>query len=162
MVATMSARRRAEREGARQRIDRKIRLRVVVYLLIFLAMDVIVVVDGILIGSRSLVPVLTCAVGGVIVGVIASRMYSLSWDAVSTKVIGRLDTIGAVILVGYVLLAIFRSRLLDLWLDAPVLGVAGLAAVAGLMAGQVLGTRRGVRRVLRVVADRDAAEPAAG
>lgn len=48
--------------------------------------------------------------------------------------------------------SLFRGDLLDLWFDGPVLAVARLAALAGAMAGQVLGTSRGVRAVLQIVA----------
>jgi Kef-type K+ transport system membrane component KefB len=131
------------------------------YSLIFLVMVVLVVVDSVRIGSRSLPPVLACLAGGVVIGVIASRMFSLSWDTVSKKVIGKLDVVGAVVLVLYVAVSIFRSRLLGLWLEGPVLSVAGLAVLAGIMAGQVAGTRRGVVRVFRLLIGEQNASPAA-
>lgn len=131
------------------------------YSLIFLVMVVLVVVDSVRIGSRSLLPVLACLVGGVVVGVIASRMFSLSWDHVSKKVIGKLDVVGLVVLVLYVAVSIFRSRLLGLWFDGPVLSVAGLAVLAGIMAGQVVGTSRGVVRVFRLLIGEQNASPEA-
>lgn len=143
--------RRAARKRAAARVDRSIRLRVRIYTLIFLVMVVIVVVDGIAAGSASVLPVLACLVGGFVIGQVASRMFSLGWDKVSEKVVGRLDILGVVILLGYIALSIFRTKLLGLWLDGAVLGVASLAALAGIMAGQVLGTSRGVVRVFRIV-----------
>jgi hypothetical protein len=143
--------RRTARKRASARVDRSIRLRVRIYALIFLVMVVIVVMDAVAAGASSILPVLACLVGGFVIGQIASRMFSLSWDKVSEKVVGRLDVLGVIILLGYVTLSVFRTRLLGLWLDETVLGVASLAALAGIMAGQVLGTSRGVIRVFRIV-----------
>lgn len=140
------------RDLARRHVSRSIRMRVRIYALIFLVMTVVVVVDTIVIGPRSILPALACVAGGIVVGLVASRMLSLSWDAVSGTVVGRLDVIGGIVLVGYLAFSIFRGDLLDLWYDGPVLAVAGLAALAGAMAGQVLGTSRGVGAVLRIVA----------
>jgi hypothetical protein len=140
-----------DRDRAREHIDRPIRIRVRIYSLIFLVVAVIVVVETVGQGLRAVLPVLACAAGGLLVGIGASRMFHLSWDAVSKRVIGRLDVAGVVILVLYVLFSIFRTRIIDTWLDGPVVGVAGLAALAGVMAGQVVGTRRGLIRVFRMV-----------
>lgn len=136
----------------RARVDRPIRIRVRIYALIFVVLAVIVVVEAVGLGVRSVLPVLACLAGGLLVGGVASRMFRISWDAVSGRVIGRLDVVGGVVLVGYVLFSVFRTRLVGLWLEGDVAGVAGLAALAGVMAGQVLGTRRGVRRVFEIVA----------
>jgi hypothetical protein len=150
------------RAHAALHIARPIRLRVRIYFLIFLVMAGIVVVDGIRIGGASVLPVLASLVGGVVVGIIASRMFSLSWDHVSGKVVGKLDAVGAVILLAYLAFSIFKTKLLGVWFDGPVLGVAGLAALAGVMAGQVFGTGRGVKRVFTIVIGKaEEPEPAA-
>ena len=143
-----------QRARIREHVGKSIRVRVRVYALIFLVMAVLVILDVVRVGPRSVLPVLACVVGGALVGVLASRMFAMSWDTVSSSVVGKLDVIGGVILVLYILFSIFRSRLLGLWIEAPVLGVASLAALAGVMAGQVVGTGRGVRRVLVIVAGR--------
>ena len=135
----------------RQHIDRSIRIRVRIYSLIFLVVGVIVVAETVGQGLRAVLPVLACMAVGLVVGVAASRMFHLSWDAVSKRVIGRLDVVGGVILVLYVLFSVFRTRIIGFWFDGPVVGVAGLAALAGVMAGQVIGTGHGVRRVYRIV-----------
>lgn len=154
----MNKERRIARRRASAWVHRSIRLRVRIYTAIFLVMAVLVTVDSIRIGTGALLPVLACVLGGVVVGGFASRMFSLGWDHVSEKVVGKLDVVGVVILVCYVLVSIFRSRFLGLWLDGPVLSVAGLAALAGIMAGQVMGTSRGVVKVFKIlVGERDAA-----
>jgi hypothetical protein len=141
----------SRRDRARRRVDRPIRIRVTLYAVIFLGLAVVVVVDAVRIGGGSVLPVAVCLVAGLAVGAVASRMFRLSWDAVSGRVVGRLDAVGVVVLVLYVAFSIFRGRLVGLWFDAPVVGVAGLAVLAGVMAGQVLATRRGVIRVFEMI-----------
>lgn len=133
------------------RLDRSIRVRVRIYALIFLGTAVVTVVDTVGIGGSAVVPVLACFAGGAVAGVVVSRMFALSWDESSGTVVGRIDVIGAVILVAYLLLSIFRSTIVGLWFDAAVAGVAGLALLSGLMFGQVAGTRRGIRRVFELL-----------
>lgn len=144
-------RHKERRARAALHIAKPIRLRVRIYFLIFLVMAVIVVVDSVRIGGASVLPVLASLVGGAVVGIIASRMFSLSWDHVSGKVVGKLDAVGVVILLAYLAFSIFKSKLLGVWFDGPILGVAGLAALAGVMAGQVFGTGRGVARVFTIL-----------
>jgi len=146
-------------DQARSQVDRSIRLRVRIYALIFVVMAFVVLVDTVVIGSRAVLPVVASLVLGAVVGVLASRMFALSWDSVSGTVVGRLDVLGVVILVLYLAFSIFRGRLHDIFLDGPVLGVAGLAALAGVMPGQVFGTGRGVARVLAIVAGRSDGPP---
>jgi cytochrome c oxidase subunit IV len=139
------------RAQVRRHIDRSIRLRVTIYSVIFLVMTVIVVVDVLRIGGGAVLPVLLCLAGGLVVGLVVSRMFRIGWDAVSERVVGRIDVVGVVILVLYIAFSIFRGRLVGLWVDAPVVGVASLTVLAGVMAGQSLGTRQGVIRVFRIL-----------
>lgn len=139
------------RDDARDRVDRSIQLRVTLYTVIFLVMLVLVVIDIVRIGAQAVGPALVGLLVGLVVGGVASRMFRLSWDAVSGRVIGRLDLVGIVILVGYVLFSVFRTRVVELWFDGPVVGVTSLAVLAGVMAGQAFATRRGVIRVFEIV-----------
>jgi hypothetical protein len=148
-VADESARER--RAQVRQRIDRTIRFRVAIYSIIFLVMTALVVVDVVRIGATAVLPVLLCLLGGIVVGLGVSRMFRLGWDEVSERVVGRIDVVGVIILVCYIAFSIFRSRLVGLWVAAPVVGVASLAVLAGVMAGQAVGTRQGVIRVFRIL-----------
>ena len=150
----------AERARLTALVARSIRIRVAIYVAIFVVTTVVVVVESVGVGSASLLPVLACMVGGLLAGVLASRMFAINWDTVSGRVIGRVDALGVVILVGYAVLQILRGSLVDLWWDGPVVAPAALAALAGAMAGQAIGTRRGVIRILAIIAGRD--DPADG
>lgn len=112
---------------------------------------VVIVVDLVRLGIAVAVPVTAGLLGGVVIGVGASRMSRLSWDETQAKVIGNIDALGAVILVANLLLTVFRGALLAQWFSPEVVGAAGVAVLAGLMRAQVLGTVRGVVRVMQAV-----------
>jgi len=48
-------------------------------------------------------------IAGAALGVIASRIRRLEWDDQTSRVIARLDAIGAVILVGYIAAMLARD-----------------------------------------------------
>lgn len=125
-------------------VDRSLRLRILIYGGIALVAAGVVVVDLVRLGAQALLPVGGCAVVGVVVGVVASRIYRLSWDATAARVVGRVDVVGGILLVAYIALAVFRNRLVGFWVPGPVAGAAGFAALAGIMAGQVVGTVLGI------------------
>lgn len=139
------------RDRVRRRIDRSILLRLRIYAALFVVLAVIAVVDTVRAGAGAVPPVLGGFALGVVVGLVASRMFRLSWDTVSGRVIGAIDAAGAVVLVLYVLFSVFRTALLDVWLDGAVLTAAAVAALTGAMLGQVVGTGRGIAEVLRAV-----------
>lgn len=74
-----------------------------------------ILVDLARLGTAVAVPVAAGLLGGVVIGVGASRMSRLSWDESEAKVIGNIDALGAVILLAYVLLTVFRGKLLAQW-----------------------------------------------
>jgi hypothetical protein len=92
------------------------------------------------------------AVGGLLVGsavgIVASRTKRLQWDERTGRVISRIDRIGAVLLVAFLLSIIIRSWVLGHWVEGAALSALGLSITAGTLAGQALATRRGVREVL--------------
>lgn len=92
-------------------------MRVRIYALIVLVLTVIVVVETVGTGPRAILPVLACSVGGLVVGIVASRMFSPSRDSVGATVVGRLEVIGGVVLVGHLAFSVLRGDLPDLWFD---------------------------------------------
>jgi hypothetical protein len=90
-------------------------------------------------------------VGGAAVGVVAARVRRLAWDGEAQKVVGRMDRLGLAILVVTVVAHLSRNWLLGHWVHGALLTALGVWISAGGLAGRVLGTRRGVRAVLRTV-----------
>ena len=132
----------------RPRVDRILRLRLVVFAVVAVLAVVVVLVDLVLLGGDALLPVLVSGAVGLAVGLVGSRMYALRWDVTSASVVGRIDAAGVVVLVAYVVFIAFRSRLIEVWVAAPLVGAAGFATLSGLMIGQCLGTLRGISRAL--------------
>lgn len=96
-----------------RRVDRVaggVRWRLRIYVVIFVVSCVVIVVHLVRLGSAVAVPVAAGLLGGVVVGVGASRMSRLSWDETQAKVIGNIDALGAVILVAYLLLTSSAAR----------------------------------------------------
>jgi drug/metabolite transporter (DMT)-like permease len=87
--------------------------------------------------------------GGAVVGVVASRMKRMKWDERTGRAISKIDWLGGVILVCFLVAQLARSWVLGHWAEGVALTTLGLCVTAGTLAGQVLGTRRAVRAVHR-------------
>jgi len=86
---------------------------------------------------------------GLGVGTLATRMYRLSWDENTSHVISRIDWIGGIILIYYLIFVFTRTYYLSYWVQgAPLMGII-FSITAGTMLGRVLGTRRGIKKVLK-------------
>jgi hypothetical protein len=114
---------------------------------IFLVALVAALVETIRVGGLGWLVVLAGLVVGGLLGLLATRMNRLEWDGFAQKVVGKIDALGLVILVLYVVFSVFRSRLVHLWVHGPISGATSLAVLAGLMLGQVYGIRFGLRRL---------------
>ena len=86
---------------------------------------------------------------GLVVGIIVSRMYRLSWDEEAGQVISNMDWIGVIILVFYIIFILTRTLLVGYWVQgAPYFAII-LTITAGVMIGRVLGTRQGIHKILK-------------
>ncbi|MCZ9881971.1 hypothetical protein [Arthrobacter sp. B2a2-09] len=144
--------RKARKAGARRHVGRKIRLRLRIYALVFSVLLVIVVVELFMAPQTAVLPAAVSLAGGIVVGLVASRMFRLQWDSAAKNVVGKLDVLGVVILVAYIAFSIFRTRLVGLWVPADIVGVCSLAVVDGLMLGQVAGTVGGLKELYKRLA----------
>lgn len=132
----------------KKHVDKKILVRARIYLLIFLIMIVLLVRDVLL--ETIGIPSVLLALGfGLVVGVVASRMFHLSWSRDGKKVIARLDTLGIVILVCYILFSFFRNDFLMNFVHGPVVGAMSMALISGSFLGQLIGMRNGIKGILQ-------------
>ena len=86
---------------------------------------------------------------GVIGGILFARMYHLSWDHDARKIVSRLDVIGVIILVFYIVFVIFRSKLIGFFVQTPQIGAVGFSITAGIMIGRVIGTRNAIIEIFK-------------
>ena len=88
---------------------------------------------------------------GFVIGTVVSRMYRLSWEEETSHVIGRIDGIGAAILVFYLIFIVTRAHFLGYWMQgAPLLALI-LSITAGTMLGRVMSTRKGIKKILKAL-----------
>ena len=85
---------------------------------------------------------------GFAIGIFASRIRRMEWDGTAGRVIAHIDWIGAVILVCFVVGNLLREWVLGHWVDGAALTTLGMCVTAGVLTGEVIGTRRRVRSVL--------------
>lgn len=100
-------------------------------------------------GSITLPLLLIAVASGIGIGMVASRTNHLSWDQDGKKVVGRMDKIGIAVLVLYIIFAFFRKAIVGFFVHGPMLGTVTVAVMGGLFIGQIIGTRNGVRGILR-------------
>lgn len=129
-------------------IDTHIIKRLRIYMIVLLVMLIIIVFE-IFQGTFSIPLVIVGILTGMMLGIIVSRMYRLSWDEENNNVIDSMDWIGAVILVFYLIFIFTRASLLENWVQGAPLMAIILSLTAGTMLTRVLITRRGVAKILR-------------
>jgi hypothetical protein len=88
--------------------------------------------------------------GGLVVGVVASRVQRIDRDVRTGLVVGHIDRIGVAVLVALLVATAAQDWLLGHWATGATLTALGLSATAGTFAGRALGTRNRVREVLQV------------
>ena len=129
-------------------VDKKLRFRIIVYFVISFIMFCVVFFD---IFKQYIHPLLAaiCVIVGVGIGIITTRMFHISWDQDTKKVMARLDLFGGIILVGYICVSFMRGRIIGQYVHGPAVGAVSFSFLAGTMLGRVLGTRGKVMKILK-------------
>lgn len=87
---------------------------------------------------------------GILIGLlIGRRMHNISWDAETNKAVTKMDRLGIIILILYILFAISRHWILSHWLQGYALTAFSLSIAAGGMLGRLWTTRQRIRQVLK-------------
>jgi hypothetical protein len=128
------------------KVSRPIVIQVVVVAVIALV-ELVLAVTGVVAGDIGLGWAVGGLLGGAVVGVVASRRKRAQWDERTGQVVSKIDWLGGVILVGFLVAQLSRSWVLGHWVEGVALTTLGLCVTEGTLAGQVLGTGRAVRAV---------------
>ncbi|MGC5032983.1 hypothetical protein [Micromonospora sp. DT229] len=143
------------RQMVRRHVDRRVIWRARIYAVVFVVTLVVTIVDAAVAGNWTWLRALVGFVAGVVVGVVASRMLRLRWDGFEKRVVGKIDAIGVVVLLCYVTFSILRVRIVGMWVPASQVAATSMGVLSGVMLGQILGIRRG----MRLLASRLLAQP---
>lgn len=136
------------RQQLRENLSRRLLFRLRVFVVIWLA-TVLVIAINVFRFDVSIGPVVTGILLGLVIGIIVSRKYRLSWDEESAQVIAQVDWVGGIILAAYILLIIGRKWIFGHWIHAAPLAVFCLCISAGSLLGRFVGTASGVRHLLQ-------------
>lgn len=77
------------------------------------------------------------------------RRKKIYWEEDTARVIGKMDQIGVILLIIYILFSATRHWLLHQWLQGNQLAAFSFAFAAGAMGGRLLSMRRQIKKVLR-------------
>lgn len=133
--------------AGKRSLDGKLRRRLWLYGVIFLIMLVVVIVDLIQ-GQIGSWLALAGLGGGLLLGLVVSRMFLVSWDTATSQVTSRVDRLGAVIIAFYIAFSILRRWLFGHWLPDSVLPAFTFSVIAGVMLGRAIGLEIDIRQVL--------------
>lgn len=84
---------------------------------------------------------------GIMVGIVVSRMFHLSWDDENQHVVSNMDWIGAIIFVLYIIFIIGRSVILGYWVHGATYFGVIFSITAGVMIGRIMGTRHTILKI---------------
>jgi len=136
------------REHLDAHIDRRLRMRVRLYLGISILIIAAIIYRVAVHGGGVLYPLIALVVG-ICVGSLLARMYLVSWDKNAAKVVSRIDTYGVVLLVVYVIFEISGEHLIGKWFSGPEILTLVLALAGGAVLGRGIGIGRKMVQVLR-------------
>lgn len=133
-----------------EKIDPKLIKRLRIYLVVLFAILAVITFE-VLTGQFSIQWALVGIVIGFMIGIIVSRMYNISWDEETNTVVGEIDRIGVVILVGYLIWEITKSNFLGYWFEGNILFAIILGITAGSMLARILSNKRNIEQILEAL-----------
>lgn len=128
-------------------MENRLTIRLWVFFIIMSALSIIVIAHVFEGHISALLAVSGFAVG-IMIGFLAGRMFIIFWHPETEKVVSRLDTVGFVILLMYVLLAVGRRWFLGHWLHGAELNAFGLSILTGLLLGRLLSMAMKIKKIL--------------
>lgn len=128
------------------KVHKRLKKRIVLFLAISVVMTGISIFHIIREGA-SILYTLTGLVIGLIIGLIAARIFKISWDKKAGQVISKFDTVGIILLVLYIVFEIFRTKIVGYFVNRHSVFAVSFAILAGIMYGRFLGIRGKIRQI---------------
>lgn len=82
------------------------------------------------------------------VGFMAGRMFLIKWHDEESKIISKIDILGAVVLVIYITVSILRSWIFAHWFKGLILTSFTFSFIEGAMIGRLLSMRFAIQKIL--------------
>src|ERR1035437_3860273 len=130
-----------------EKVDKKLIFRQRVFFVIitiFIIIDIVNVIKGKISALLAISGFLLTTV----LGLILSRIFKIHWHSEKQKVVSRLDIIGVIFLVLYIVIEIGRKWFLGHWLSGASLSALVLIIPTGLILGRFLGTSMKINKIL--------------
>jgi hypothetical protein len=137
-----------EGQGFGQHVHPRLKRRIKMLMVIGGLMLVVVIYD-MMTGTLGVVIGIASIIVGSVIGFFSSRIWHLSWDRNGDKVVGRIDTIGWIVLAAYVIFEIARSLFFQ---DVVHLGeptALTFAFVSAALIARIFGLRGRILKVLK-------------
>ncbi len=100
-------------------------------------------------GNAFQYPLIALAIG-LVVGIVVSRMYEISWNKEAEQVVSRMDIYGALFLIAYIAFEIASHYFIEQWLEGPLVLTVILSSVGGALVGRGFGMLKKMIEVLKV------------
>ena len=135
-------------EKSRKNVQRKIKVKLWIYFLVFMV-SLIMSMFHFVKGTISFYFPLGGFVIGFLIGHISSRINKVIWDEDSEMIDLKLDKLGIVILVVYLLFVIFKNTLIEDVVHLHHISSISLAVLSGTMLGHAVALRKKVVKIYR-------------
>jgi MFS family permease len=103
----------------------------------------------IIIGDLTILLAMFSLGGGVLIGLFIGRANKVVWHEEEGKAVSKMDLFGSIILLGYIVFAIFRRKLFGHWLAGAQLSGFIICLSAGIMIGRLSTLRSMTLKVLK-------------
>ncbi|MEO5950595.1 MAG: hypothetical protein ABIQ04_04060 [Candidatus Saccharimonadales bacterium] len=131
------------RTNASKKLRNNLRILSIVYLILF-----IITMYNLVIAQTTFWQVILAILIGLTAGIISARMYKISWSEDESKVIGRIDIYGGIVLVLFVVFELNRTRIAEIFSSGDSIGSIGLVLITSALFGRILGTSKKILHVL--------------
>ena len=136
------------REHLDKHVHPRLRNRVRIYLGISVVIAAVILYRIFTYGGGIIYPLVALALG-LGIGILLSRMFTVSWDDDAEKVVSRIDFYGTTLLIAYIILELSGEDLIRHWFSGAEVLTIILSLAGGAILGRGLGMSRRMFAVLR-------------
>jgi hypothetical protein len=129
-------------------VKKKMIYRLRIFYLVSISMFGFIVYE-IAIGTLDILMATTAMVLGILTGWLAAQRYKLVWNEEASQVVTKMDRIGIILLVIYLIFSLSRRWIFSHWLTGEMLTLFTLTFGNGAMMARVVCLRKKIRRIIR-------------